>query len=300
MHFPLFPEEIGTRILDGCWPVCEKRRSDPLDGRAWREDHVRSVLLKRYPALELPDASKALRGLRECKGPEEVAAMREAARISSEGMKEAMRAARPGAFEYEMEGAMFGECKRLGGQDWAYAPIVGSGPNALVMHYNRNSRKAQEGDIVLMDAAFSWHYYASDITRSFPVGGRFSAEQRKVYEDLLKVQKETILRVRPGVSLLDLHEWTQRQLRTLGYGPYLVHFLGHGIGMAVHDPWEATAPLRAGNVITIEPGVYLFDRGFGMRIEDDVLVTATGSEVLSAGVTKEADEIEALILASQK
>jgi Xaa-Pro aminopeptidase len=295
LALPLYPEEIGLRILDASYPVIENRRKDPFDGGTWREDRQRLKLAERYPSIDLKDASPALRALREFKGPEEIEAMREAGRISCLGMIAAIRAAKPGAFEYELEAAMAAVCRRLGGQGWAYGPIVGSGPNALIMHYNRNERRMEAGDTVLMDAGFSWNYYAMDITRCFPVSGRFSAAQRKAYDDLLKVQVEIVERVRPGISLLELHNMANRRLKALGYGKALVHFLGHFVGLAVHDPGVPARPLRAGHVITIEPGIYLEHEGFGFRIEDTVLVTADGSEVLSAGVPKDAETMEALV-----
>ncbi len=295
LGLPVFPEEVGTRILDASYPALEKRRQDPLDGGTWREDRIRERLEARYETLTIRDASPAIRGLREIKGPGEVEAMLEAARISCLGMIEAIRATKPGVYEYEIASAMADVCRRKGGQGWAYAPIVGSGPNALVLHYSKNDRQVEAGDLVLMDAGFFWAYYATDITRTFPASGAYTPEQRKAYDDLLAVQQEAIDRVKPGVSLLALNAYVNRRLRALGYGKALFHFLGHFVGMAVHDPGRPDLPLRAGHVITIEPGIYLDDEGFGIRIEDTILVTPDGCRVLSEGIPKDPDEIEALM-----
>jgi Xaa-Pro aminopeptidase len=293
--FPLAPEEIGTRINDASSPQLIARQKDPLDGGTWREDRIRLKLLDRYEGLVVTDVSPAIRTMRVIKGKEEIAALREAGRISALGMMAAMKATRPGTHEYQIEAAMAHVCRTEGGQGWGYAPIVGSGPNSLILHYNLNNRKTEAGDLVLMDAGFSWNYYVMDITRTFPVSGRFTPEQRKAYDDLLKVQIECINRVRPGTSLIELNGWVNGQLRAKGYGRHLVHFLGHYVGMAVHDPGAYNQPLKPGHVITIEPGIYIEDKEIGIRIEDTVVVTPSGCEVLSRGVPKDGSAIESLM-----
>jgi Xaa-Pro aminopeptidase len=294
IHFTLSPEEIGRRILDSTSGPLIARRQDPLDGGTWRENRIRLRLEERYKGLTVYDASPVVRRMREIKGPEEIAALREAGRISALGMIEAIKAARPGMYEYQIEAVMAKLCRDDGAQEWAYAPIVGSGRNSLILHYDKSERKMEAGDLVLMDAAYFWNFYASDITRTFPVGERFTDDQRKAYTDLLEVQEKAIRRVRPGTTLLALHAWVNRKLRAKGYARNLAHFLGHFVGLAVHDPGNVVEPLRPGHVITIEPGIYFDDKGFGMRIEDVVLVTPSGCEVLTAGIPKSVEAIEAL------
>jgi Xaa-Pro aminopeptidase len=295
VFIPLSPEEIGGRIWDYSRGPLKARKADPLDGRTWREDQIRRKLVERYKGLEVKDASPTIRGLRVLKGREEMDAMREAGRISALGMVEAMKFTKAGVYEYEIAATMAYRARMEGGQGWAYAPIVGSGRNSLVLHYNLNNRKAKAGELVLMDAGFLWNFYGCDITRTFPVSGRFTPEQKKIYTELLGVQEEAIKRVHPGASLMKISNWVNGKLRALGYGKNLAHGLGHFVGMAVHDPGSYGTPLAAGHVLTIEPGLYFDDKGYGFRIEDTVLVTPNGCEVLSAGVPKAAAAIEALM-----
>jgi Xaa-Pro aminopeptidase len=295
LYFPVSPEEIGRRIQDASAGPLTQRGKDPFDGGTWREDRIRNNLQLRYTNMEVLDASPVIRGMRQTKDPQEIAALREACRISALGMIEAIKATAAGKYEYQIEAEMLRFCRNAGGQGWAYAPIVGSGPNALIMHYDKSERKMEAGEVVLMDAGFFYRYYAADITRSFPVNGVFAPEHRRAYADLLAIQKEAVRRVKPGTTMIKLNAWVNRRLRAKGYARNLVHFLGHYVGMAVHDPGEMDDPLKPGHVITIEPGIYFYDKGFGMRIEDTVLVTPEGCEVLSARVPKEIEEIEALM-----
>ncbi|MHC4599997.1 MAG: aminopeptidase P N-terminal domain-containing protein [Planctomycetota bacterium] len=295
LFLPLDPEEIGQRIKEATNRVNVARQKDPLDGGAWREDRIRLKLLSRIEGLEIKDASPVIRQMRTRKGPYEIEALRYAGKISSAGMIAAMKATKPGVYEYEIDAAMAHVCRTAGGQGWAYAPIVGSGPNALIMHYCKNDRKVKAGDLILMDAGFFWNHYAMDITRTFPASGRFTPEQRKAYGDLLGVQIEAIRRVKPGATLSGLSGWVNGKLRALGYRKNLVHSLGHYLGMAVHDPVPSDRKFQAGHVITIEPGIYFYDKGFGIRIEDTVLVTPGGCEVLTKDVPKDVASIERLM-----
>jgi Xaa-Pro aminopeptidase len=210
-----------------------------------------------------------------------------------------------------------------GAERCAYAPIVGSGPNTTVLHYRKNGRRLEEGDLLLIDAGCEFQYYASDVTRTFPVGGRFSAPQRAIYEIVLDAQLASIEATRPGKSLDDVHRESARviaeglirlgiiegplalALEEQRYKPYFMHRTSHWLGMDVHDVGRyhvggKPRELEPGMVITVEPGIYIAEnslapdqyRGIGVRIEDDVLVTPDGHLVLSAAIPKQVNDVE--------
>lgn len=273
-----------------------------------------------------------LHELRLFKSRSELKAMRTAARISAEAHKRAMRVCRPGMSEAELEAELLHECAVRGARYQAYTPIVGGGDNACVLHYVDNGGELSDGDLVLIDAGCEYNYYASDITRTFPVGGRFSSAQRELYELVLEAQTAAINKMKPGNHWDDPHQAALRILtkglidlkilkgtsrsvnklmREEAYKPYYMHRTGHWLGMDVHDvgdykidgEWRLLEP---GMCMTVEPGLYMDPsitglakrwRGIGIRIEDDLVVTKDGHEVLSEGAPKGVDEIEALTAA---
>ena len=261
------------------------------------------------------------------KSPDELAIMRHAASSSAEAHRAAMAAAMPGMHEYELEALLEYTFRRLGGNGPAYPSIVGSGANATILHYIENSRRIEDGDLVLVDAGGEFGYYASDITRTWPASGRFSAEQRAIYEIVLEAQLEAIAKVRPGITQHEIHEGVVRTMTSglvqLGllegpvdeaiekgtYRTFYMHKTGHYLGMDVHDvgkykTGDEWRPLEEGMVVTIEPGLYIAAdcesvapqwRGIGVRIEDDVLVTADGHEVLSDAAPKHVADLERIV-----
>ena len=267
-----------------------------------------------------------LHDLRLYKSAYELKLMRRAAAITTAAHIRAMRSARPGGTEAGLEAEIIYEFMRNGARFPAYPCIVGAGRNACVMHYVRNDGALKDGDLVLIDAGAEYRYYASDVTRTFPVNGKYSPAQRAVYEVVLHAQLAAIATVRPGATYNEPHETAVKTmvegLVDLGllkgavddliknetYKKFCVHKSSHWLGLDVHDvgdyrvddAWRALEP---GMVLTVEPGIYLPDdesvpaqyRGIGIRIEDDVLVTRTGSEVLTAAAPKRIDEIEALM-----
>jgi Xaa-Pro aminopeptidase len=188
------------------------------------------------------------------------------------------------------------------GCEVAYSPIAGSGPNSVVLHYAVNQRKIDNGEVVVLDAAAECDSYASDITRTVPVNGKFSPRQREIYQVVLGAQKAAIAALKPGMRLSgDGNSLTKiakdymnahgKDLHGEGLGKYFIHGIGHQVGLQVHDP-NITGPLQAGMVVTVEPGIYIEEEGIGVRIEDVVLVTENGAKVLSAALPREPDEIE--------
>jgi Xaa-Pro aminopeptidase len=242
--------------------------------------------------------------MRVVKDADEIARLRRAVDISVAGHIAAMRAARPGMFEYEIEAALEEGFRRNGADRVGYPSIVGSGPNSTTLHYDVNRRRTQDGDLVVIDAAAEWGQYTADVTRTFPVNGRFTPRQKAIYNLVLGAQQAAFDSVRPGITVFQLdaiaraymreHSGTLCGEKTCDDREYFNHILGHPIGMDVHDV-GFSRPLEVGSVFTIEPGIYLPGEKLGVRIEDDVLVTAKGGEWLSAGAPRTTDAIERLM-----
>jgi Xaa-Pro aminopeptidase len=270
------------------------------------------------------DSACLLHEMRRTKDASELALMERAIEITGEAHLAAMARAEPGLYEYEIEALLRATFRARGSERVAYEPIVGAGNNATVLHYIKNRARLADGDLLLVDAGCEYGYYAADITRTFPVSGRFSGEQRAVYEVVLGAQRAALDAAGPGVTLDRIHEAATRRicegLVELGvlsgsardieaegrYKPYFMHKTSHYLGMDVHDVGGyfedgKPRPLEAGVVITVEPGLYFAAdapaaaaryRGIGVRIEDDVLIEAAGARVLSAGIPKDPDDIE--------
>jgi Xaa-Pro aminopeptidase len=277
------------------------------------------------PPRAIIDPRSALHELRLHKRPEEIAALRKAADISSEAHVAAMKAGKPGVFEHELEALINYTFRRHGGAGPGYATIVGAGENATILHYIENNRSISDGDLVLIDAGCEYDHYTADITRTWPANGRFSPIQRRVYQVVLDTQVEAVAMVKPGVTLDEIHNHCVRRLTegmiALGllggsvddrvadqsYRKFYMHGTSHWLGLDVHDVGAYTRegkarPLEAGMVITVEPGLYIASdapdvppelRGIGVRIEDDVLVTEVGHDVLTAACPKRIEDIEA-------
>jgi len=271
------------------------------------------------------DSSVHLHEMRLRKSDAELARMRGAAAITKEAHLRAMRITRPGMHEYEIDAELLHIFRKHGSQRPAYESIVGSGPNATILHYRAGDRVMNDGELVLIDAGCELGYYASDVTRTFPVNGRFSNEQRAVYDVVLRAQKAGIEAVKPGVTLEALHDGAVRSITeglvAIGllegdvdaliedkkYEPFYMHRTSHWLGMDVHDVGHYYVegehrPFEPGFVLTVEPGVYIATdadgvderwRGIGVRIEDDVVVTKSGHDVLTDGIPKEIDDVEA-------
>jgi Xaa-Pro aminopeptidase len=250
------------------------------------------------------DARPLIAKLRMEKSPEEIAHIQRATDASIEAHKAAWKMMRPGEYEYEIAAVMVGSYLMEGCRRSAYAPIVGSGPNSTTLHYSRNSRRMDAGEIVVMDVAAECDNYASDITRTVPANGKFTPRQREIYNVVLGAQRAAIAAVKPGMTLgkktpNSLYQVAYDYINTHGkdlhgepLGKYFTHGLSHHVGLDVHDASDPRDPLKAGMVITIEPGVYIPEENIGVRIEDVVLVTEKGAKVLSGALPVDPDEIE--------
>lgn len=257
-------------------------------------------LRERYPQVELRDVAPAIDALRAIKTAEEIEVMRRNGALSAEAVRQAMLAGRPGVLEYEIEAAAMAVVLKGGAKGAAYAPIVGSGPNSCIFHYERNDRRVGEGEVVLMDFGADLDHLAMDITRTWPASGKFSAEQREVYRIVLEVQKACIEAYKPGATPKDVRDHVAAAMKAKGIDPRgLQGGFGHGVGLAVHDV-PLGGVLKEGMVFAIEPALYYPEKGLGIRVEDTVLITKTGCEVLTKGVPKEIDEIEKLLAGRAK
>jgi len=255
------------------------------------------------PLRTIQDASPLVTALRVKKSPAEIEAIQHSTDVSLDAHRAAWHRVAAGLYEYQLAAVMSQTVLDHGCERWAYAPIIGSGPNGAVLHYDANRGLLASGDLVVMDVAGECAGYASDITRTIPVSGKFTPRQLELYNIVLSAQKAAIAAVKPGVAF-----WTgddspdtaaRKYIETHGkdlhgesLGKYFTHKIGHEVGLEVHDPPMPPAKLEEGMVITIEPGVYLPEENIGIRIEDVVLVTATGSRVLSAALPTEPSEIE--------
>lgn len=291
-----------------------EKADEPVVGLPFPWKDVMSKAVKDdFPDLEVRSAGPILNELRMIKSPAEVQMMRMAIEISAEGHRNVMRIAQPGMHEYEFEAMMEYTFRRLGAEDPGYPSIVGAGPNTCILHYNTNRRRAEDGDLVLMDCGAEYHGYSADITRTFPVSGTFTPEQRAIYNIVLEAQAKAIEECREGVRFFEPHrkaaQVIAKGLVKLGImkegddvGTYFMHGTSHYLGMDVHDV-STSWTLEPGMVLTVEPGIYIPEGSkcdekwwnIGIRIEDDILVTDDGPVNLSEELERTADEIEGLM-----
>lgn len=249
------------------------------------------------------DARPLLAGLRLVKDDFELRLLREAVAITGAGIRRALRRARPGDREYEIEAEAEYAFHRRGAVRVGFPSIVGSGPNSVVLHYDDSRRRTEAGDLVVMDVGAEYSYYTADVTRTFPVSGSFTDRQRRVYRLVLGALRAAVDAVRPGATMAEVGRAAREHMRAnsgdlcggRSCERFFDHGVGHWLGMDVHDVGEYGTPFRPGMVLTVEPGLYLRDEGLGVRIEEDVLVTASGREVLSAALPRRPEEIEQLM-----
>ena len=272
------------------------------------------------------DSRNIIYKMRLIKDKNELTWIRKAIHISKEAHLAAIKHSRPKMFEYELESIIEGIFRRLGANGPAYPTIVGSGHNATTLHYIKNNRLIKNGDLILIDAGAEYNYYASDITRTFPANKKFSGPQKDIYEIVLKAQTEAIKQIKPGKRFIDPHNKavtviveglkelkllkgsTEKIIRKEEYKQFFMHKLSHWLGLDVHDAGPYTdkkgdsIKLSPGMVLTVEPGIYISNqskvpkrfKGIGIRIEDDVLVTKDGNEVLTREIPKSIEDLESL------
>jgi len=277
-----------------------RRAAGPFGGQpsedAWRIEQLRA----RHPYYRLEDVTPHLDRLRLIKTPREIDALRRNGRVSAAAMRRAIAITRAGRFEYELEAEAMHELFRAGAEGSGYPAIVGSGPNVNVWHYQRNDRRLEAGDLVVMDYGGSFGYQTMDITRTWPVSGKFDELQQKAYRCALEAQKAIIAAMRPGATRGQTTEICKRIFEAHGFADQRPMGAGHYVGMAVHDVGDyrregQEVPFAPGMVIAVEPILEIKDKRLHIRIEDTVLITDGAPEVLSVGVPKENDAVLALV-----
>lgn len=271
------------------------------------EKEVVDWLQQVAPQIKLKDIRPQISSLRQIKSPGELAFLQRAVDLSLDAHLEAMRMMRPGLYEYQVAARMV-EVHAMGGSEAeGYAPIVGAGPNSTALHYDKLSRKIDNGDIVVLDVGAQYSGYSADITRTIPANGKFTPRQLEIYNIVLGAQNAAMAAIKPGMDMCQkggrsLHKISYDYINSHGkdlhgnpLGQYYIHGLGHNIGLNVHDPGEYCKPLQPGMIVTMEPGIYIPEENLGVRIEDDVLITETGYKLLSERLPRDPAEIERIM-----
>jgi Xaa-Pro aminopeptidase len=279
-----------------------------------RDLRLARQLIARYPLHRYERLGPIMRRLRAVKSAAEIELMRRAVEITDAGLRRLLATLRPGVMEFELEAELTAEFTRRRGR-MAYEPIIGSGPNACVLHYLDNDAACRDGELVLVDVGAAYANYNADLTRTYPVNGRFTPRQRAVYEAVLRVMRGSIVRATVGITPRDWKRAAQVQMaeELVGLGlisaadaaadtpekpacqKYFMHGLGHSIGLGVHDIAPVNGPFAPGWVVTVEPGIYIPEEGLAVRLENDVLITADGPVDLCGHVPIDPDEIERLM-----
>ncbi|MDR3598674.1 aminopeptidase P family protein [Clostridium sp.] len=278
---------------------------EEMDEEASLANAFARKIIEKYPHIKVKNIAHKIAPLRMIKSEEEIAQMRKAIEITIEGVKALMKNARARMKEYELEAYFDFECKKKGVKDYAFRTIAAAGKNAAILHYVENNSEIKDGDLILFDLGAQWNLYNADITRAFPVSGKFTERQKEVYEAVLRVNKAVIEKIKPGVDSKELNAWAKdliaEECIKLGLikektevSKYYWHSIGHNLGLDTHDLGilgrEFT--FAEGMVFTVEPGIYIAEESIGIRIEDDILVTKDGCEVLTKDMIKEIYEIE--------
>lgn len=257
----------------------------------------------RYPQVVIKDVYSDIASLRQIKCKEEVEEIKKAAHITAKGVELLMKECKPGMKEYELEAYFDFYLKQNGVKDYAFKTIAATGVNAATLHYIDNNSEIKDGDLILFDLGAQVNYYNGDISRTFPANGKFTKRQKEVYEEVLKVNEEIINSIRPGVGFYEINDKANNLLAEacvrLGliedkkdYRKYYFHSIGHSLGLDTHDVGKRDIILEEGMVYTVEPGLYIEEEAIGIRIEDDVLVTKDGCEVLTKECIKSVEDIE--------
>ena len=281
-----------------------------------REDRFIDECKKEFPAHQMAKSNPILQNIRGVKEAEELQLMQKACDITEKGVRRILEFTQPGVWEYELEAEYLHEFIRNRSKGFAYTPIIASGNNANVLHYIENNQQCKGGDLILMDVGAEYANYSSDMTRTIPVNGRFSQRQRAVYNAVLKVKNEATKLLVPGTIWAEYHKEVGKimtsELLGLGlldkadvqnenkewpaYKKYFMHGTSHHIGLDTHDYGELKTPMKANMVFTVEPGIYIPDEGFGIRLEDDVVIQEKGEPFnLMRNIPIEAEEIEELM-----
>ena len=263
------------------------------------DDDIASRVAQRF-GLRTVSKRSLLADLREAHSPEEIERMERAIAITRAGHEAVAKGAVGGVSERDVQTQLEYAFFAAGATGLSYPSIVGAGPDGAVLHWDKNSRVLKDGDVVVVDAAAEYGRYAADVTRTYPVSGHFSPEQAKVYRAVYQAQEDILAAIKPGVSMAELQRAAEVSLKRAGYLKDFIHGFGHFVGLDVHDAGMYEKPLPVGAVFTVEPGVYLPEQGFGVRIEDEVIVTATGYRLLTADFPRKLEDVEAWVAKARR
>jgi Xaa-Pro aminopeptidase len=275
---------------------------DWLNGKPLFVDRdARRELEQKYTGLKIKNPSAYFSRLRVIKSRAEIGMIEKAIDLTADGIQKALKTCRPDGYEYELQAAIESSMTGGGADYTGFPSIIGSGENSLILHYDKNRRQMKSGEVVIMDVGAEYEGYSADITRTIPVSGKFTSAQAEVYTVVLQTLKEVEKFIRPGVSTRDVEKKARDVIAAAGYQKYIRHGVSHNVGLDVHDLGGIADTLKPGMVITVEPGLYIPSddttlkpeyRGFGVRIEDDVLVTQDGCTVLTLNAPREIKDIE--------
>jgi len=285
------PEETTEMSRDRCIAQRASRMNDPWDGRISKETNFINKLKERFPLVQVKDLTPVLDNMRWVKDEKEIAVIRECGRIGALGFDEAMRVTRPGIYEYQVVAACDFVYENEGTNGPAYFAIAASGEQGLSWHYNANNHKMKDGDVILLDYAPDHYYYTTDITRTWPVGDKFSDVQLKMYNCIKEVSEKVIAAMKPGVTVEDLTKVAKDVYIKHGYEKLFPGYVGHFVGMAVHDVGPYDKPFVEGVVFNVEPIIEDKDLKIHLRLEDTIVITKTGSENLTANTTTDPEKI---------
>lgn len=279
------------------------------------QDRFNKTILAKYPLHKIERSAPIMQKIRSIKSTQEIDLIQQACDITEKGFRRLLGFVKPGVWEYEIEAELIHEFIRNRSQGWAYGPIVASGKNACVLHYVENNQQCKDGDVILLDVAAEYSNYASDLTRSIPVNGKYTKRQKEVYNAVLRVHRAATKLLVPGqmfdkynrevgdlmteellqLGLLKKEDVKNQNPNWPAYKKYFMHGTSHFLGLDVHDVGFFNEPIQAGMVFTVEPGIYIPEEGLGIRIENNILVTTNGQLDLMKNIPIEADEIEDLM-----
>ena len=297
---PFVHSSIITNGITNIWLDLER---DSFNEDATYTEKFAKKLMRKYPYVNIKCIYNYIAELRLVKSEEEVKEIRKAIRVTIDGVEMLMKHAKPGIKEYELEAYFDFVCKKEGAKDYAIKTIAAAGKNAAVLHYVANNSEINDGDLILFDLGAQVNYYNGDISRTIPANGKFEGRKKDVYNAVLRVNEKIIDAIKPGANWGKINEMANdllaEEMIGLGlikdkkdYRKYYWHSIGHSLGLDCHDVGPRWVDLKPGMIFTVEPGLYIEEEGIGVRIEDDVLVTEDGNEVLTKEMIKSVEEIE--------
>lgn len=246
----------------------------------------------RILGVKIENGTRLIEQMRMIKTDKEIKAIEQAIHITYQGITDLLAQVKPGVTEFQLDGILEQSFKNQGAQHMAFPPIVGAGYHSTILHYERRNQKLEDGQLLLLDVGAQWNHYCADISRTFPVNGKFNQRQAEIYDLVIKAQQAAFDKIKPGVTIREVHDAARNVIKEAGYGEYFIHGTAHHLGLDVHDISNRNLDLAAGMIITVEPGIYIPDENLGVRIEDDVLVTKKGMRILSSAIPRLRPDVE--------